>query len=159
MDEEAAQVVRRIFQMTMDGYGPYQIAKKLKEDQVEIPAVHMARHGAGLWQGRVDEIKDPYAWGSSTVAGILRKREYLGHTVNFKTRKHFKDKRAIMCQKITGQYLRTRRKRSLIRKPLIMSENPEECPQIPGRMGRSTSTDRADVLCRLRGKNVCAPGK
>ena len=56
VDEEAAQVVRRIFQMTMDGYGPYQIAKKLKEDQVEIPAVHMARHGAGLWQGRVDEI-------------------------------------------------------------------------------------------------------
>lgn len=44
VDEEAAQVVRRIFQMTMDGYGPYQIAKKLKEDQVEIPAVHMARH-------------------------------------------------------------------------------------------------------------------
>ena len=94
VDEEAAQVVRRIFQMTMDGYGPYQIAKKLKEDQVEIPAVHMARHGAGLWQGRVDEIKDPYAWGSSTVAGILKKREYLGHTVNFKTRKHFKDKKS-----------------------------------------------------------------
>ncbi|MGO5443729.1 DUF4368 domain-containing protein [Faecalimonas sp. LCP19S3_D12] len=94
VDEEAAQVVRRIFQMTMDGYGPYQISKKLKEDQVEIPAVHMARHGAGLWQGRVDEIKDPYAWGSSTVAGILKKREYLGHTVNFKTRKHFKDKKS-----------------------------------------------------------------
>lgn len=94
VDEEAAQVVRRIFQMTMDGYGPYQIAKKLKEDQVEIPAVHMAKHGAGLWQGRVDEIKDPYAWGSSTVAGILKKREYLGHTVNFKTRKHFKDKKS-----------------------------------------------------------------
>ena len=94
VDEEAAQVVRRIFQMTMDGYGPYQIAKKLKEDQVEIPAVHMARHGAGLWQGRVDEIKDPYAWDSSTVAGILKKREYLGHTVNFKTRKHFKDKKS-----------------------------------------------------------------
>ena len=54
----------------------------------------MARHGAGLWQGRVDEIKDPYAWGSSTVAGILKKREYLGHTVNFKTRKHFKDKKS-----------------------------------------------------------------
>lgn len=94
IDEDAAQVVRRIFQMTMDGCGPYQIAKRLKEDQVEIPAVHMARHGAGLWQGRVKEIKDPYAWGSSTVAGILKKREYLGHTVNFKTRKHFKDKKS-----------------------------------------------------------------
>ena len=78
VDEEAAVVVRRIFHMTMDGYGPYQIAKALKEDKVEIPAVHMAKKDAGLWKGRVEEIKDPYGWGSSTVAGILKKREYLG---------------------------------------------------------------------------------
>lgn len=94
IDEEAAQVVRKIFRMTMDGYGPFQIAKKLQEERIEIPAVHMAKMGVGLWKTRVDEIKDPYAWGSSTVAGILRKREYLGHTVNFKTRKHFKDKKS-----------------------------------------------------------------
>ena len=68
--------------------------KALKEDKVEIPAVHMAKKDAGLWKGRVEEIKDPYGWGSSTVAGILKKREYLGHTVNFKTRKHFKDKKS-----------------------------------------------------------------
>ena len=79
VDEEAAVVVRRIFHMTMDGYGPYQIAKALKEAKVEIPAVHMAKKDAGLWKGRVEEIKDPYGWGSSTVAGILKKREYLGH--------------------------------------------------------------------------------
>ncbi|NCC43879.1 MAG: DUF4368 domain-containing protein [Clostridia bacterium] len=94
VDEEAAEVVRRIFRMTMEGRGPYQIANCLKNEKVEIPAVHMAKHGAGLWQDRVHEIKDPYAWGSSTVAGILKKREYLGHTVNFKTRKHFKDKKS-----------------------------------------------------------------
>ena len=68
--------------------------KALKEDKVEIPAVHMAKKDAGLWKGRVEEIKDPYGWGSSTVAGILKKREYPGHTVNFKTRKHFKDKKS-----------------------------------------------------------------
>ena len=94
IDEEAAQVVRRIYQLTIDGYGPYQISQILTNDKVEIPAVHMAKHGAGLWQGRIDEIKDPYAWGSSTVVGILSKREYLGETVNFKTRKHFKDKKS-----------------------------------------------------------------
>ena len=94
VDEEAAKIVQRIFHMTMDGRGPYQIARILKEEQVEIPAVHMAKKDAGLWKGRVDEIKDPYGWGSSTVAGILKKREYLGHTVNFKTRKHFKDKKS-----------------------------------------------------------------
>lgn len=68
--------------------------KDSEEEQVEIPAVHMAKKDAGLWKGRVDEIKDPYGWGSSTVVGILKKREYLGHTVNFKTRKHFKDKKS-----------------------------------------------------------------
>lgn len=94
IDEEAAKIVRRIFQMTIDGYGPYQISQILSREKIEIPAVHMAKHGVGLWLGRVGEIKDPYAWGSSTVVGILSKREYLGETVNFKTRKHFKDKKS-----------------------------------------------------------------
>lgn len=52
IDEEAAQVVRRIFQLTVDGYGPYQISQILANDKVEIPAVHMARHHAGLSQNR-----------------------------------------------------------------------------------------------------------
>ena len=50
VDEEAADVVRRIFKMTIDGYGPYQISQLLAEDKIEIPAVHMARLGNGLWQ-------------------------------------------------------------------------------------------------------------
>ncbi len=92
VDEEAAAVVRGIFAMTMEGYGPYQIAQRLSSDQVEIPAVHMARHGAGLNKRKT--FNDPCGWGSSTIVGILKKREYLGHTVNFKTRKHFKDKKS-----------------------------------------------------------------
>lgn len=59
---------------------------------MEIPAVHMARFGQG--NNRNKKVKDPYGWGSSTVVGILKKREYLGHTVNFKTQKHFKDKKS-----------------------------------------------------------------
>ena len=51
IDEEAAKVVRRIFRLTMEGYGPYQISQMLAWEQIEIPAVHMARHGAGLWLG------------------------------------------------------------------------------------------------------------
>ncbi len=92
VDEEAAAIVRRIFRMTMEGYGPYQIAQKLSEDGIPIPAYHQAQLGVGLHQNR--EFKDPYHWGSSTVCHILAKREYLGHTVNFKTRKHFKDKKS-----------------------------------------------------------------
>ena len=92
IDGEAAEIVRRIFRMTMEGYGPYQIAKKLSEDKIPIPAYHQAQLGVGLYQNR--EFKDVYHWGSSTVCHILAKQEYLGHTVNFKTRKHFKDKKS-----------------------------------------------------------------
>ena len=92
VDDVAAPVVRRIFDMTMEGYGPYQIATRLAQEQIEIPAVHLARHGEGPHQGR--NIKNPYGWTSTTIVHILKKQEYLGHTVNFKTRKHFKDKKS-----------------------------------------------------------------
>ena len=92
VDEEAAEVVRRIFSLTMEGYGPYQISKLLSEAKVEIPAVHLARFDEGV--NRTKPVKGPYGWGSSTIVSILKKREYLGHTVNFKTRKHFKDKKS-----------------------------------------------------------------
>lgn len=70
--------------MTLEGLGPYQITQILKNDQVPIPAIHMNKFGVGNHRGR--EIKDPYNWSSATVVGILERREYLGHTVNFKTR-------------------------------------------------------------------------
>ena len=91
-DEEAAEVVRRIFSLTLEGYGPYQIACKLSADRIEIPVVHLARFNEGV--NRSKPVKDPYGWGSSTIVNILKKREYLGHTINFKTRKHFKDKKS-----------------------------------------------------------------
>ena len=92
VDEEAAEVVRRIFSLTLAGYGPYQIAGKLSADRIEIPAVHLARFNEGV--NRSKPVKDPYGWGSSTIVNILKKREYLGHTINFKTRKHYKDKKS-----------------------------------------------------------------
>ena len=92
VDEEATEVVRRIFSLTLEGYGPYQIACKLSADRIEIPVVHLARFNEGV--NRSKPVKDPYGWGSSTIVNILKKREYLGHTINFKTRKHFKDKKS-----------------------------------------------------------------
>lgn len=92
IDEEAAKVVRRIFNLTMQGYGPYKISKILEEEKIDIPGYHQQKLGIGLFQKK--EFKYPYRWCSSTIASILTKQEYLGHTVNFKTRKHFKDKKS-----------------------------------------------------------------
>ena len=92
VDPEAAEIVKRIFAMTIDGCGPYQIASKLKTEKVLIPSAYLAQHGEGVNKNKT--FKDVYGWGSSSVVEILKKREYLGHTVNFKTRKHFKDKKS-----------------------------------------------------------------
>lgn len=92
VDPVAAPIVKRIFQMTMEGKGPYQIAKILSDEHIEIPAYYHQKLGIGLWQTR--EIKYPYQWGSSTIVHMLENPSYLGHTCNFKTRKHFKDKKS-----------------------------------------------------------------
>lgn len=92
IDEKAAVTVRRIFHMVMQGLGPYQIAQTLSAEKVEIPGYHLQKMGLGHHRNKT--FKDPYSWGSSTICQMLRKQEYAGHTVNFKTTKHFKDKRS-----------------------------------------------------------------
>lgn len=91
VDEEAAEVVRRIYDWCMEGYGPTQIARMLKERGVLIPAAHWMKQGRNVAQ-TVDENR--CEWVSDTVAEILRKKEYLGHTVSFKTyRESFRNKK------------------------------------------------------------------
>ena len=96
IDEEAAAVVRRIFQLTIEGHGPYEIATMLCEEKVETPATYFARQGRGVWKSRED-IPRPYSWNGFAVGQILSKPEYMGHTVNFRTHKEsYKDKRAVV---------------------------------------------------------------
>ncbi len=95
IDDEAAAVVRRIFQLTIDGHGPYDIAKILYDDKVETPAVYFARQGRGVWKNK-EEFSDPYFWSGNIVGMIISKREYCGDTVNFRSHKaSYKDKKRI----------------------------------------------------------------
>jgi len=92
VDTEAAAVIRRIFQMTVEGMGPGKIAAVLREERVEKPGYHMTRIGVGDHQW--DDEQHCYEWHSSTVAKIIARPEYAGHTVNLRTAKeHFKDKK------------------------------------------------------------------
>lgn len=92
IDEEAAKVVKKIYSLVVSGLGPYQIADLLYKEQVYSPSYYMAMNGYG---NRVNkEFDNPYRWWGTTVQYIVRREEYLGHTVNFKTIKpSFKDKR------------------------------------------------------------------
>ena len=86
IDEEAAAVVRRIFRLSIEGYGVTQIAQILMHDKIERPSFHMARSGIKRCENPVT-LSRPYDWYSNTVAQILEKPEYMGHTVNFRTTK------------------------------------------------------------------------
>ena len=90
IDEPAAIVVRKIFDLCANGFGPLQIAKRLKAEEVLIPTAYYAQRDGKLYE------RDPFNWDQKTVAGILDRVEYLGHTVNFKTTsKNYKSKKRI----------------------------------------------------------------
>ena len=93
VDDEAAQVVKRIFALCMDGNGPTQIARILKEEKVLTPTVYQDQKGQAVRCALPD---NPYGWNGSTVSAILERMEYCGHTVNFKThRQSYKIKKTI----------------------------------------------------------------
>lgn len=99
IDEEAAAVVRRIFRLTIEGYGPYEIARILFDDKVETPAVYFGKQNKGVWKSK-EEFPNPYNWSGYIVGQILSKPEYMGHTVNFRSHKEsYKDKNAVQNPK------------------------------------------------------------
>ena len=93
-DEDAAQIVYDIGLYVMDGFGPTQIARKLKERKILSPAAYYQSKGITC---NVKKQSEPCDWDNTTIAHIMDNwREYLGHTVNFKTtRKSYKSKKKI----------------------------------------------------------------
>lgn len=95
IDDEAADVVRRIFRMSIDGLGPYRIARILREEGVERPSAYLAARGCGTHQSDADPDRQ-YDWCSATVSQILARPEYMGHTVNFRSQKlSYKDRQTV----------------------------------------------------------------
>ncbi len=93
VDEEAAQVVREIFAMCMDGLGPMQIAKRLKAAKVLTPTAYKLEKG---WSTPNKPPADPNGWDQRTVVAILERMEYTGCTVNFKGyKKSYKSKKRV----------------------------------------------------------------
>ncbi len=94
VDEEAAQVVHRIFRMTVDGYGTEQIATILSEEKVLTPIAYWREKGVNR-PGK-SKLRGPYMWSSSTITHILSLQEYCGDILNFKTySKSYKNKKRL----------------------------------------------------------------
>lgn len=93
IDEESAEVVREIFRLCVDGYGPRRIANILTERKILIPSAYALEKGYAV---RNIIPKNPCQWSSTVVVNVLERMDYLGHTVNFKThRKSYKQKKKI----------------------------------------------------------------
>ena len=82
IDDEAAQVVKKIFTLCMNGRGPSQIADQLEKDKILTPTAYKNKQGVKTPH---TEPENPYRWHESTIVNILERKEYIGATVNFKT--------------------------------------------------------------------------
>ena len=94
VDEEAAVIVRRVYSMSLDGYGTEQIADALTKDRILTPIFYWRSKGVNR-PGKVTD-REPYYWNSSTITKILTMQEYCGDVINFKTySKSYKNKKRL----------------------------------------------------------------
>ena len=98
VDEVAAEVVKRIYRLIIEGKGVYQISNILCAEKVLIPSAHWANIGADNL--RHTDYKDPYRWRGSVIGRIVEREEYLGHTVSFRTHTiSYKNKKSVETPK------------------------------------------------------------
>lgn len=81
IDSEAAEVVKKIFKLCLDGYGTQMIANYLFAEKIKNPSAYMG------YVCRTKGDKNPYLWTAQTISSILSRQEYCGDTVNFKTQR------------------------------------------------------------------------
>lgn len=94
VDEKAAEVVREIFRLCIQGYGVSEIAKEITKQHILNPTAYAKAGGCSVSDNRGGD--NDYTWRGSTVSHMLSRPEYLGHTVNFKTyRKSYKQKKQL----------------------------------------------------------------
>ena len=94
IDPEAAEIVRRVFRLCIEGKGNETIARMLQEDKVLVPMAYWQSKGLG--RGGKKTQPNPYKWCKTTIAKMLAQQEYCGDVINFKTySKNFRNKTRI----------------------------------------------------------------
>ena len=100
INEKTANVVRRIFRLTIEGNGIVTIARMLTEEKIIRPGYYVAQQRDGKGNKACTDENNKYVWSATTIAQIISKPEYMGHTVNFRYRKRsYKDKVHIKAPK------------------------------------------------------------
>jgi DNA invertase Pin-like site-specific DNA recombinase len=170
IDDEAAEIVRRIYALAIEGKGITQIAKMLGREKIERPTYYLYKRG--IVNNVNFDHSDPYNWGDSTIAHILGKNEYMGHTINFRSYKDsYKDKRQKFRPKeewITFEnthpaiidpetWETAQRRRRTVRRPNNLGEpNPLTglvfCADCGSKLLNHRSPERKEYICKSTGK-------
>lgn len=138
VDEQAAEVVRHIFDLCITGKGPTQIAKILKKEKVLTALSHYAA------QAEKPLPENPYAWNGNSVVKILSRMEYIGCTVNFKTytKSHKLKKRLENSPENQKIFYDTQ-------EPIISKEQWELVQELRKNKRRNTKADRQGLFSGL----------
>lgn len=143
IDENAAPNVKRMFRLCVEGYGIGDIARILRESKVETPSYYWGSQGIGNWKTRY-AVDRPYDWTMSTVADILSRPEYMGHTVNFRTHSSdYKEKRIIKHPKEEWKIFEN------THEPIIDKETWELVQKLRGTPKRHDFSDKPNPLTGL----------
>lgn len=142
IDTEAAEIVKKIFQLCIQGLGPSQIAKRLQSECVLTPAAYFAKR-----DGKPLPL-NPYRWEQKTVASILEKIEYTGCTENYKTvSKNYRSKKRVSNPKENRMIFEDTQP-AIIDKPTF-----DAVQEIRKHKRRPTATGKLSILS---GKVFCA---
>lgn len=134
VDEDAAATVRRIFSLTLDGYGTEQIAAALSDDKILSPMYYWRSKGIKR-PGKVTD-REPHRWNSSTVVKILSLQEYCGDVINFKTySKSFKKKERLPNSEENWAVFKD------VHDPIIKREIWEQVQQKRGKIRKRKTAD------------------
>ena len=138
IDEPAAKVVRKIYNLCIQGYGTTQIARKLKEEGIMTPTEYYNSIGRKTTT-KVQEVKN--YWNSDTINNILDRQEYIGDTVNFRsTQRSFKDHTKIDLPKESWKIFKNHHE------PIIDEETWNTVQRIRQNKRRPTKTGKQSIF-------------
>ena len=165
VEPEAAEVVRRIYQMALDGYGLAETAAALEQDGIYNPTYYWRTRGTS--RGGSKSTVEPTKWGHTTVKKILTTQEYCGDVVNFKSfSKSYKVKRRIenptenraiflnvheaiidraTWEKVQSMKAGTRRKRPTVTQEPSVFSGKLKCPECGGNLNFHFSQTNPDI--------------
>ena len=167
VEPEAAEVVRRIYRMALEGYGLAETAAQLAADGVVNPTYYWRSRGTS--RGGSKSTVEPTKWGHTTVKKILTLQEYCGDVINFKSySKSYKMKKRIenpeenraiflnvheaiidrqTWEKVQALQKGTRRKKPTVTQEPSVFSGLLKCPECGGNLNFHFNQNNHDIKC------------